>query len=220
MAELNVQPKKKTSWLPWLIAAIVLLSLIFLLSRGCNDNSNDTGAGADTTSATQNGGAEVGATTPADGNMAGSGNWDNIDRNAPAASYEEITDRNIDVRGNDNYGIYSLGESVLFDTDKSTIRKNAEQNLGQIAASINKRFNGGEVRVYGFTDSVGSAGYNKELAEQRAAAVRSWLAANGGMDSSRISVNPIGEGRPVASNSTEQGRQQNRRVEIIARKAQ
>ena len=219
MAELNVQPKKKSSFLPWLIGAIILLALIFLLSRGCNNN-NQNGNGADTTAAAAPTStdtastATVGTTTPQN-----AGDWGNIDQNAPAASYEEITDKNINVRGNGNYGIYSLGEDILFDNGKSTIRKSAEPNLKQIAASISKRFNGGEVRVYGFTDSVGSAGYNKELAEQRAAAVRSWLAANGSIDSSRISLNPIGEGRPIATNSTAQGRQQNRRVEIIARKA-
>lgn len=215
MADLNVQPKKKSSWLPWLIGAILLLALLFFLFRGCNKNDHNV-TGADTTAAaatTTDTTAKVGATT------SGAGDWSTIDRNAPAVSYEEITAKNISVRGNDNYGIYSLGEDVLFDSDKSTIRKDAEQNLKQIAASINKRFKGGDVRIYGYTDSVGSAGYNKELAERRAQAVSSWLAANGGIDAGHISLNPIGEGRPVASNSTKQGRQQNRRVEVIARKA-
>ena len=72
------------------------------------------------------------------------------------------------------------------------------------------------MRVYGFTDAQGSAGYNKELAQQRADAVKSWLSSNG-IDAGRISVNAIGEGQPVATNNTEAGRQQNRRVEIVAR---
>ena len=52
--------------------------------------------------------------------------------------------------------------------------------------------------------------------KQRADAVKGWLQSNG-IDAGRISVNAIGEARPVASNSTEAGRQQNRRVEIVAR---
>jgi outer membrane protein OmpA-like peptidoglycan-associated protein len=70
--------------------------------------------------------------------------------------------------------------------------------------------------VYGFTDAQGSAGYNKDLAQQRADAVKAWMSSNG-FDAGRISVNAIGEGQPVATNNTEAGREQNRRVEIVAR---
>ena len=211
MADLDVQPKKQASWLPWLIGAILLLALLIFLLRSCNK----TNAVAGTADSTTTGGA-VATTTPAGTKTP---DWADIERNAPAASYGEITNKDIEVRGNDNYGIYSLGENILFETDKSTIKPDAEQNLKQLAASINKRFNGGEVRVYGYTDSVGSKGYNKELAEQRAEAVKSWLATNAGIDSVKISLNAIGEGAPVATNATSAGRQQNRRVEVVARKA-
>jgi len=223
MAELNVQPKKrKTPGLIWLLVAIIILAIILLFQRSCNNTNDDTSTATDTSSNVTVGTTSPNTTTNNDttvaGRTPGAGNWDDIDQHAPAATYNEITDKNISVRGTDNYGIYSLGENVLFDEGKSTIRPGAAQNLRQIAASINKRFKGGNVRVYGYTDSVGSTNYNKQLAEQRAAAVRSWLATNGDIDSTHISLNPIGEGRPLASNSTEQGRQQNRRVEIIARK--
>jgi outer membrane protein OmpA-like peptidoglycan-associated protein len=221
MAETSEQPKKRgISCLGWLGIGIVVLLIILFLMRACN-NDDDIDNTADTST-------EIGATTPntptndttVAGRIPGAGNyeWRDINQNAPAVSYGEIRDKNINVRGDDNYGIYSLGEDILFDSDKSTLKQEAAQNLTQIAVSINKRFKGGEVRIYGFTDSLGSATYNQQLAAQRAAAVRSWLASNGGIDSNRILVQPIGEGRPVASNSTAQGRQQNRRVEIIARK--
>src|SRR4051794_33745029 len=105
MADLHVQPKKRTSWLPWLIGAIILIALLMFLLRSCN--KDDTGAGttdSTSTNTTDTGtNSAVGATTPA------TGNWDDIDRsNAPAASYNEITNKDISVRGNDNYGIYSL----------------------------------------------------------------------------------------------------------------
>jgi len=224
MADLDVQPKKRTSWLPWLIGAIILIALLIFLFRTCNktdavaSTTDSTSTSTNTTDTNAN--STVGATTPAA--MANNqSNWDSIDRNnAPAASYNEITNKDINVRGNDNYGIYSLSENILFETDKATIRKSAEQNLKQLAGSINQRFKGGDVRVYGYTDSVGSKGYNKDLAQQRAEAVRNWLSTNGGIDSSHISLNAIGEGSPVATNATAQGRQQNRRVEVIARKPQ
>ena len=208
MADLDGQPKKQTSWIPWLIGALLLLALLAFLLRSCN--SNKTAAG--TTDSTNRGGDVVAATTPAS-------DWSDIDRNAPAAAYDEITNKDIEVRGNNNYGIYSLGENVLFETGKATLRSDAEANLKQITASISKRFGGGEVRVYGYTDSVGSQGYNKELAQQRAEAVKNWISANGGISAGNISLNAIGEGSPVATNATAAGRQQNRRVEVVARKA-
>ena len=212
MADLNVQAKKKNSWLPWLLLILGLIILIVFLMRGCNNDKDDQPK-ADTTASAAAAGTTAGAAAATTG-------WNDVDFNAPNAAYDEITDTNISVRGNDSYGIYSLGENILFDEGKSTIRTDAEQNLKQIAGSVNKRFNGASVRVYGYTDSIGSKGYNKELAEQRAEAVKNWLTKNGSISESNVSLQPVGEARPVATNSTTEGRQQNRRVEIVARKNQ
>jgi len=185
------------------------IALIYFLTRNRSDNDNAaaTTTTTDTTSTSTNTAAGV-----QDGD-----NWNDVDFNAPALRYNEITNKNIDVRGNNNYGIYGVGENILFDEVKSTIRAGAEANLRQIATSINQRYNGGNIRVYGHTDAVGSASYNKELAEQRAEAVRNWLVKNGNVAENRISLHPVGESQPAASNATEGGRQQNRRVEIVAR---
>jgi outer membrane protein OmpA-like peptidoglycan-associated protein len=204
MADLDVQPKKKGSILPWILLALGALLLIFFLFKGCGNDKNESATATDTVST---------ATTTAPVNQG----WDSVDFNSPNKSYEEITDTSINVRGNSNYGIYGLGENILFDEGKSVVRSTAERNLHQIVNSINKRYSGGEIRVYGFTDATGSAGYNKELAEQRAEAVRNWLVKNGKLDESRISLHPIGEAQPAATNATSEGRQQNRRVEIVAR---
>ena len=177
-------------------------------TTGVEETTTATDAAAGTT------GAAAGAAGAAVANS--TTNWDGIDFNAPAVNYEEITDKNINVRGNEGYGIYGLGETILFDEGKATIRTDAEANLKQIAGSIDKRYNGGQIRVYGFTDAQGSAGSNKELAQQRADAVKAWMQSNG-VDAGRISVNAIGEAQPTATNNTEAGRQQNRRVEIVAR---
>jgi len=136
--------------------------------------------------------------------------------NVPSAKFDEITDKDISVRGNDRYGIYGINESILFDEGKSTIRPQAAADLKQIVASINKRYNNGNIRIYGYTDSVGSAGYNKELAQQRTEAVKNWLTQSGNISAANLTTHPIGEGQPQASNTSERGRQQNRRVEIVA----
>jgi len=209
MADLNVQPKQKKSFLPWLLLILGIIALLFFLMRGCNNNNGNESA-TDSTATT--------ATVPAtDTNTTTGTAWGNVDFNAPAVAYDEITDKNINVRGNNNYGIYGLGENILFDEGKNTIRSDAQQNLKQVATSIEKRYKGASVRVYGYTDSVGSAGYNKELAEQRAEAVSTWLSQNGNIAADKISLEPVGEAKPVATNATEAGRQQNRRVEIVAK---
>ncbi|HZH67475.1 MAG TPA: OmpA family protein [Flavisolibacter sp.] len=204
MAELNVQPKKSTSILPWILLLLGIAALIWFLTRSKDDKEVAT---TDTTTTTANNSTS---------NTAATADWSRVDFNAPSLDYDEITDKNINVRGNSDYGIYGLGENILFDEGKATIRPDAEANLKQIVGSIGKRYNGGEVRVYGFTDAQGSAGYNKDLAQQRADAVKAWMSSNG-FDAGRISVNAIGEGQPVATNNTEAGREQNRRVEIVAR---
>ncbi len=208
MAELNVQPKKK-SILPWILLLLGIIALLIFLVRGCNHTDSATTNSDSTTTA---------ATRPAVANDT-SNNWNDVDFNAPAATYGEITDTNINVRGNNNYGIYSLGENILFDEGKSTIRPNAEKNLKQIAASIAQRYNGGRVRIYGYTDSIGSSGANKDLAQQRAQAVSDWLTSNGNISKDKISLNAVGDKQPVASNATSEGRKLNRRVEIVVKKS-
>lgn len=208
MAELHVQPKKKTSILPWLLLALGLAALIWFLTR----DKNTTDTAATTTDTTVNSTSTNTATA-----TTGAG-WDGVDFNAPAVKYDEITNKDIAVRGNNEYSIYGMGENILFDEGKATLRSDAEANLKQISGSIGQRYNGGEVRVFGFTDAQGTAGNNKELAQQRADAVKGWL-QNNGIASDRISVHAIGEGQPAATNSTEAGRQQNRRVEIVAKGA-
>jgi outer membrane protein OmpA-like peptidoglycan-associated protein len=184
-------------------------SCAFILPvKGCGNDTKD--AVATTTDS---------VTTSTTTTATGSG-WDDVDHNGPVVNYDEITDKNINVRGNSNYGVYSLGESILFDEGKADIRSSAAQNLEQINASISKRYNGGEIRVFGYTDATGSAATNKELAEQRAEAVRNWLVKNGKVDEGKVSIHPVGESQPAATNATSEGRQQNRRVEIVARVAQ
>ncbi len=208
MAELHVQPKKKTSILPWLLLALGLAALIWFLTR--DRNTTDTAAATSDTTTTST------ATNTNTATAATGAGWDGIDFNAPAVNYDEITNKDIAVRGNNEYSIYGMGENILFDEGNATLRADAEANLKQISGSIGQRYNGGEVRIFGFTDAQGTAGNNKELAQQRADALKGWL-QNNGIASDRISVHAIGEGQPAATNSTEEGRQQNRRVEIVAR---
>jgi len=118
---------------------------------------------------------------------------------------------------------FSLLGDVLFDFDKATIRPQADAVLRRIAARIKKDFRRGRVRVEGHTDSMGSDAYNRKLSKHRAASVKTWFAGKGGISARRIAAQGFGEKRPVAPNTkggkdNPEGRQQNRRVEIIVRR--
>lgn len=207
MAELNVQPKRSNSGWIWLLLALLALGILFFLIKGCNNTSVTTGTG-DSTVTTHTDNANVLATTEPD--------WGSVDFNAPESSYDEVTDKDISVRGNDAYTIYTLGENVLFSTDQNALQESATAKLEQITASLNKRFKGASIGIYGSTDSTGTAGHNKQLGAERAEAVKSWIIKNADIPENKISVHSLGESKPVSDNATASGRKQNRNVQIVA----
>ncbi len=153
----------------------------------------------------------------ANGAAAVDNSWDMTRAKLADVKYDEITGTDVTVRSDENYNVYSVDETVLFDTDKAVVKPTAAAALDQITGSIGKRYGQGQVRVMGFADSRGDKSYNKELSEQRAEAVKNYLVANGKIDAARLSVEPMGEAQPVATNATASGRQENRRVEIAVR---
>ncbi len=102
---------------------------------------------------------------------------------------------------------------VLFDTGKHTLRPLAREKLAKISGIV-LAYPALTLGIEGNTDSVGSDEYNQGLSERRAEAVRVYLAQQGVPESS-MTAKGLGEGQPIASNSTAEGRQQNRRVELI-----
>ncbi|MFA7418068.1 MAG: OmpA family protein [Melioribacteraceae bacterium] len=109
--------------------------------------------------------------------------------------------------------VITLSGSVLFVSDKSELLPAAQNRLNQVADALlaNKER---RLTVEGHTDSQGSPSYNQQLSQQRAEAVRSYLISRG-YPSELIQAQGIGESRPVADNSSVEGRANNRRVEII-----
>jgi outer membrane protein OmpA-like peptidoglycan-associated protein len=102
---------------------------------------------------------------------------------------------------------------VLFDTGSYTLRQTAREKLARIAGIL-LNYPGLILQAEGHTDNVGSEDYNQKLSEQRASAVRDYLVSQG-IPASSITAVGKGFSMPVASNDTPQGRQQNRRVELI-----
>jgi outer membrane protein OmpA-like peptidoglycan-associated protein len=116
-----------------------------------------------------------------------------------------------------------LAADVLFDFDKDTLRPDARDSLHEVATVI-AGYPNAPVRVEGHTDSKGGDAYNQVLSERRAASVKTWLVKEGGIAASRITTQGFGETRPKVPNTKPdgsddpEGRQKNRRVEIVVRK--
>ncbi len=103
-------------------------------------------------------------------------------------------------------------KTILFDTGKATIRQESYAVLQSIS-DIMQEYPTAKFLIEGHTDSVGSESSNQKLSDNRAASVRTYLTTIG-MDGNRLSSIGYGESRPIATNATKAGRQQNRRVEI------
>ncbi len=111
-------------------------------------------------------------------------------------------------------GCVSLGESQLrFATGQFAVPASADRVLKDIANQL-KANPAWTVEVDGYTDNVGDKAANQTLSEERANAVAHWLADHG-VDRSRLTAKGFGESHPIATNSTERGRAENRRVELV-----
>lgn len=111
-----------------------------------------------------------------------------------------------------NQIILNMPSNITFAVDKATVQPQFNETLISVGLVL-KKFNKTVVDVYGHTDSSGSDSYNQDLSQRRAVAVATVL-ANQGVDQRRFFIEGRGESDPIASNATESGRSQNRRVEI------
>lgn len=102
-------------------------------------------------------------------------------------------------------------EGVEFDTGKAKLRPESLPRLDGVVEYMTHK-KSARVEISGHTDNVGNAKVNKKLSQKRADACRDYLVSKG-VDASRIVAIGYGDERPVASNDTEEGRQQNRRIE-------
>ena|SRR5256885_6853421 len=125
-----------------------------------------------------------------------------IKQNIPGAIVERVGE-----------GLQVTFESgLLFDYDSDVLRAGAKENLATLASSLDK-YPGTDVIIVGHTDSKGSDSYNMSLSQRRAAAAENYLAGRG-VTRTRLRSTGRGEAEPLASNDTDAGRQQNRRVEV------
>jgi len=102
---------------------------------------------------------------------------------------------------------------VLFDFDKYTLKPGAREKLAKVSGIL-LAYPGLKIQLEGHTDSIGSDDYNMKLSRSRADAVYDYLVSQG-VPASGLSSVGLGKSGPVATNDTAEGRQQNRRVEMV-----
>lgn len=125
---------------------------------------------------------------------------------------DELRNTGVSVSRSGNSIILHMPNNITFASGASSIRPEFYRVLNSVALVL-KEYNRTLVDVYGHTDSDGSAAYNVQLSEKRGVNVAEYLVSQG-IDTRRFYVVGYGEERPIASNSTSEGKARNRRVEI------
>lgn len=129
-----------------------------------------------------------------------------------------IGNSNISVTNMGDYLLVNMPQDVLFATGSAALRPDLTADLQAVARNLIS-YPASRIEVIGHTDNVGSAALNQDLSQRRAGSVASVLVGNG-VPAARIATFGRGEDAPIASNLSDQGRAQNRRVEIIIRPTQ
>ena len=131
----------------------------------------------------------------------------------------EIGDKQVKVERQDRGLVITFVAEVLFDSGKAHLRKEAFETLDKVAEVINTTVKDMDVGIEGHTDNIPIkySGWksNWELSSGRAMGVLHYLVDNNDVNPARLSATGYGEYRPVASNDSKEGRQTNRRVEIV-----
>ncbi len=154
------------------------------------------------------GGALIGAAT---GAIAGGLIGSYLDKQA--AELDAIPGAEVEKR--DDSILVNFQSQLLFDSGSSSLHPGAYDRLRTLARTLNN-YPKSQIIIKGHTDAEGSERFNQTLSEQRADRVRSFLISEG-VATSRITALGFGESLPVATNSTPDGRSQNRRVELEIR---
>ena len=195
-----------------LLSAVLLLGACSSLSNTQKGAAIGTGAGAAAGAAIGKAaggtaeGAIIGAVV---GGTAGAIIGKRMDNKAEELD-EELENAEVERVGEGIKVTFDSG--LLFDFNSSDIQGKAEENLTEFANTM-KDFEESNILIVGHTDSKGAEDYNQKLSEQRAQSAAGFIAEKG-ISMGRIETAGKGETEPVATNDTEEGRRQNRRVEV------
>jgi len=194
-----------------------VIALGLLLSTACNTTKTSEGAVIGGTAGGVIGGVIGGDENTAAGVIIGSaigGTAGALIGNYMDKQAEEIEE---DLEGAE---VERVGEGILitfdsgllFDLDSYQLRTETKENLTELSDAL-KEYDDTNIIIEGHTDSQGTDSYNQRLSKRRARSVSGYLAKQN-VNSSRFTVRGYGEEKPVATNDTADGRQENRRVEV------
>jgi outer membrane protein OmpA-like peptidoglycan-associated protein len=202
---------------------IFLLALILLHSFSCNRTAQGTAIGAAAgalvgvliADGDDNAkGILIGATV---GGIAGAIIGSYMDKHA--RKLKQDLGKSAEVERVGESILVTFDSGIMFDVDSYALKASTKANLDKMAETM-KEYDKTEIIVMGHTDATGSDEHNQKLSENRAASVSRFLQQNG-VTAKRVTTKGFGEQKPVASNNSVSGREQNRRVEIaiVASKA-
>ncbi|HET6283956.1 MAG TPA: OmpA family protein [Polyangia bacterium] len=126
------------------------------------------------------------------------------------AELKKVKSANVERQGDKL--VVRFNSAILFDTDKAKLKPASEKDLSEFATVL-KTYPETDLIIEGHTDNTGKKPHNQKLSEQRAGAVIGFLGKQG-VGSPRMTAHGFADDRPVADNSSDAGRQQNRRVEV------
>ena len=208
----------KTEIVKNILAAAVILALVFPMLVGCNASKTTKGGaiGAGVGGAIGGAighssdntvvGAIIGATV---GGAAGALIGRHMDKQA-----EELR-RDLEGATVERVGegiLITFESGLVFDFDSYNLREDTKTNLAELSTTL-KKYDDTNLLIEGHTDNTGEDAYNQKLSESRAATVEKFLKTQG-VAGSRITTKGYGESQPLDSNDSEAGKQKNRRVEV------
>ncbi len=178
MAALQAQPKKNNyRWL-WLPAILVISGVVYYYLNYYQKNKTEAGTKI------------TGSISGEDNNPHGSesmgsgplNTWGRIDFNSPDTTYAEITNKDVTVKSNPQFVIYSINSQNVFADNKSDLSNEGKQGLNQIGASINQRYKSADIKIYDKSDTIEPG----RLAEERAESIANYLIHNSKLDQGHL----------------------------------
>ncbi|PKV75141.1 OmpA family protein [Pontibacter ramchanderi] len=211
-----VEPRKKTNWLWPLLAIAALLLLIFGL-RNCNDDAENVTTEPTTTTVPPATTEEPMQTRQSDANFTEREIPGGVVLNIPPDGIESKLVAFIEDKSKvpDKTTWFSF-DRLHFETGSARIQPESQEQIDNIV-KILQAYPNVNIKIGGYTDNVGQPAANLKLSQSRAEAVRNAIQQQG-IAANRLEAEGYGEQHPVADNTTEEGRAQNRRIDVLVTK--